>query len=89
MKNAEDLIELLEEDVILEIEDVIDALFETVNENKSASDEDKKELQELQELRSEFVGMLEEVKNGELDEDECEEIIDEIDAMRQEGEDGE
>ena len=84
MKNAEDLIELLQEDVIPEIEDVIDALFENVNDNKNATPEDKQELKELQELRSEFTGMLEEVKNGEMDEDECAEIIEEIDAMRDE-----
>jgi len=84
MKNAEDLIELLKEDVIPEIENVIDGLFESVNANKNASAEDKQELKELQELRSEFVGMLEEVKNGEMDEDECAEIIEEIDAMRDE-----
>ncbi len=84
MKNAEDLIELLKEDVIPEIENVIDGLFESVNTNKNASTEDKQELKELQELRSEFVGMLEEVKNGEMDEDECAEIIEEIDAMRDE-----
>ncbi len=84
MKNAEDLIELLQEDVIPEIEDVIDALFENVNDNKNATPEDKQELKELQELRSEFTGMLEEVKNGEMDEDECAEIIEEIDTMRDE-----
>ena len=84
MKNAEDLIELLQEDVIPEIEDVIDALFESVNANKNASAEDKQELKELQELKNEFAGMLEEVKNGEMDEDECAEIIEEIDAMRAE-----
>ena len=84
MKNAEDLIELLQEDVIPEIEDVIDALFENVNDNKNATPEDKQELKELQELRSEFIGMLEEVKNGEMDEDECAEIIEEIDTMRDE-----
>ncbi len=82
MKNAEDLIELLQEDVIPEIEDVIDALFESVNATKNASDADKQELKELQELKNEFAGMLEEVKNGEMDEDECAEIIEEIDAMR-------
>ena len=84
MKNAEDLTELLQEDVIPEIEDVIDMLFEKINDNKNAAPEDKQELKELQELRSEFVGMLDEVKKGEIDEDECAEIIKEIDEMRNE-----
>jgi len=85
MKNAEDLIELLQEDVIPEIEDVIDMLFEKINDNKNAGDEEKLELKELQELRSEFLGMLDEAKKGEIDEDECADIIKEIDKMRSEG----
>ena len=85
MKNAEDLIELLQEDVIPEIEDVIDMLFEKINDNKNAGDEEKLELKELQELRSEFLGMLDEAKKGEIDEDECADIIKEIDEMRSEG----
>lgn len=88
MTNAEDLAELLKEDVIPEIEDVIDELFEAIADNKQASEEDKKELSELQELRREFQLLLEEVEAGELDEEECADIIDEIDMMRSEEEEG-
>jgi hypothetical protein len=83
MTQAEDLIDLLENDVIPEIESFIDELYEKIAETKNASDEDKTQLAELQELRQEFALLLEETKNGELDEEECRAIIDEIDMMRE------
>ena len=86
MTEAEDLIDLLENDVIPEIESFIDDLYEKVAESKTASAEDKAQLAELQELKKEFGMLLEEVKNGELDEEECRGMIDEIDMMRSEEE---
>jgi len=86
MTEAEDLIDLLENDVIPEIESFIDDLYEKIAETKSATDEDKTQLAELQELKKEFGLLLEEVKNGELDEEECRAVIDEIDEMREEEE---
>lgn len=86
MSQAETLTELLEEDVIPEIESFIDELYEGIAGAKHASEDDKAQLSELQELRKEFQLLLDEVKNGELDEEECEAIIDEIDMMRNEEE---
>lgn len=86
MTEAEDLIDLLENDVIPEIESFIDDLYEKIAESKTASAEDKAQLAELQELKKEFGMLLEEVKNGELDEEECRGMIDEIDMMRSEEE---
>ena len=86
MTQAEDLIDLLENDVIPEIESFIDDLYEKIAETKNASEEDKTQLSELQELKKEFALLLDEVKNGELDEEECRAIIDEIDLMREEEE---
>ncbi len=88
MSNIEDLTDLLENDVIPEIEGFIDDLFEKIADNKHASSEDKEQLKEVQELRDEFKLMLQEVKSGEMDEDECAEIIEEIDTMRNEEGDG-
>ncbi len=84
MSNIEDLTDLLENDVIPEIEGFIDDLFKKIADNKHASNEDKEQLKEVQELRDEFKLMLQEVKAGEMDEDECAEIIEEIDEMRNE-----
>lgn len=82
MQNAEDLIDLLENDVLPEIENYIDTIYAIINEKKNASEEEKSDLAEMQELRKEFQSMLEDVKSGEMDEDECAEIIEEIDEMR-------
>jgi len=86
MTEAEDLIDLLENDVIPEIESFIDELYEKIAEAKNASAEDKNQIKELQELKNEFTTLLDEVRNGELDEEECRAIIDEIDMMREEEE---
>lgn len=83
MTEAEDLIDLLENDVIPEIESYIDDLYEKIAEAKNASEEDKQQLAELQELRQEFTALLDDVKHGDLDEEECRAIIDEIDMMRE------
>jgi len=82
MTKTEELIDLLNNDIIPEIEDVIDGLFELINDAKTATNEVKQELQELQELKTEFKIMLEEAMTGELEEDEAQEILDEIAEMR-------
>ncbi|MBU1642407.1 hypothetical protein KKE54_03520 [bacterium] len=86
MTNVKDLIDLLKNDVIPEIEDVIDGLFELINDSKTATADVKQELEELQELKTDFKVMLEEAESGEIDEEEAGEIIAEIDEMRSEGE---
>ena len=82
MTKTEELIDLLNNDIIPEIEDVIDGLFELINDTKTATDEVKQELAELQELKTEFKVMLEEAMTGELEEDEAAEILEEIEEMR-------
>lgn len=86
MTKTEQLVDLLNNDIIPEIEDVIDGLFELINDAKTATAEVKQELQELQELKTEFKVMLEEALTGDLEEDEAEEILAEIEEMRAEGE---
>jgi len=82
MTKTEELIDLLNNDIVPEIEDVIDGLFELINDAKTATEEVKQELQELQELKTEFKVMLEEAMTGELEEDEAQEILEEIAEMR-------
>ena len=82
MTKTEKLIDLLNNDIIPEIEDVIDGLFELINDAKTATEEVKQELNELQELKTEFKVMLEEAMTGELEEEEAGEILEEIEEMR-------
>ena len=86
MTKTEKLIDLLNNDIIPEIEDVIDGLFELINDAKTATEEVKQELNELQELKTEFKVMLEEAMTGELEEEEAGEILEEIEEMRAAGE---
>ncbi len=82
MTKTEELIDLLNNDIIPEIEDVIDGLFELINDAKTATEEVKQELQELQELKTEFKVLVEEALTGELEDDEAGEILAEIEEMR-------
>ena len=84
MTQAEALSDLLRNDVIPEIESYIDVLYEKIAAAKNATPEDKTQLEELQELKREFGLMLDEAESGEIDEEECQALIDEIEMMRSE-----
>jgi len=86
MTKAEQLTKLLTDVVIPDIEDFMDELFVLIAD-KRATDDDKADLDEMRELREEFKEMLIELENGDIDEDECDEIIEEINEMREGEED--
>jgi len=83
MQNSQKLINLLENEVIPDIKEYIDVLFSKIA-SKNYLDEDKTNLKDMQEMLSDFHTMINEAKNDELDEDECQEIIDEIIQMKKE-----
>jgi len=82
MSNAQKLYKLLEEEVIADVEDHIDYIYDLIA-NKKATQEDKDDLQEAQMILKEFKTTLTEINNGDLDEDECLELIEELEEMRQ------
>ena len=83
MTQTEDkLTKLIEQEVLPDLEEYIDVLFEKIA-SKNYLDEDEKNLYEMQEMRDEFKDMLEEVKSGEMEEEECLEIIEEINDMKE------
>ena len=82
MKRCEQrLQELIEDVVIPDIEEHVDDIFEEITNNKNASSETKIELDELHEMRTEFTQILEDIKNKELEKDECAELYEEIKQM--------
>jgi len=82
MTHAQDqLIKLIEDEVLPDVEEYIDVLFEKIA-SKNYLDEDEQNLYDMQEMRDEFKDMLKEVKAGEMEDDECLEIIDEIHDMK-------
>lgn len=86
MENTQKLKNLIENEVLPEIEESIDYLFELVN-NKQATSEDKEELKVTQDLLKAFNEILVELENNEIDEEECLQIIEEIEEMRSYDED--
>lgn len=81
MTKAQALKKMLIEEVIPEVEDYMDDIFELIA-TKKATSEDEEELDEVRDMRDEFKEMVAEIDNDELDEDECAEIIAELEAMR-------
>ena len=81
MANCEELKELLEIEVIPDIEEVIDELFEQIAKAKKADEATKGEYARLQELRSAFLALLHDLEEGDVSEDECAEIFSELEEM--------
>ncbi|QKE28170.1 hypothetical protein AACT_0978 [Arcobacter acticola] len=85
MSIQKELEDLIKNEVLIEIEDYIDELFEIVAAKKE-NDEIKEELKQMQEMKKEFEDMLVDLVHGDIDDEECEEIIAEINDMRKEEE---
>ncbi|MGB5791616.1 hypothetical protein [Poseidonibacter sp.] len=83
MSIQEELKELIKNDVLFEIEDYIDELFEIIAAKKD-DERTKEELEQMQEMKADFEDMLKDLEEDNLDEEECQEIIEEINEMRKE-----
>ena len=88
MSIQKELEDLIKDEVLIEIEDYIDELFEIIAAKKE-DDGIKEELKQMQEMKKDFEDMLIDLANGEIDDEECKEIIQEINDMRNEDEDEE
>jgi len=67
--------------VLPDIEDYIDDLFEDIANNKNASDADNDELKNMHEMREEFQGILKDIKENNLEQEDCSELLSEISLM--------
>jgi len=83
MSIQKELEKLIKEDVLLEIEDYIDELFEIIASKKD-DERTKEELENMQEMKADFEAMLADIDSGDLDDEEAKEIIEEIIEMRAE-----
>ena len=66
MSIQKELEDLIKNDVLIEIEDYIDELFEIIAAKKE-DDSTKEELKEMQEMKKDFEDMLVDLENGEID----------------------
>lgn len=78
MKTTEKLQNLLENEVIPDLEVAIDELFEAIDKAKNASSEQKADLEEMRDMRTECYAIVEEIKRDELDEEEAQALLDEL-----------
>ncbi len=80
MSIQKELEELIKNDVLAEIEDRIDEIFELIAAKKETP-ELKEELKEMQEMKKDFEEILKDISSGEIDDEEAQEIYDEIIEM--------
>lgn len=85
MSIQKELENLIKNDVLVEIEDYIDELFEIIA-SKKEDERTKEELENMQEMREDFIAMLKDIESGDMDDEEAEEILEEIKEMRAEEE---
>ncbi|APW65141.1 MULTISPECIES: hypothetical protein [Arcobacteraceae] len=83
MTIQEELASLIKNDVLIEIEDYIDELFEIIAAKKE-DERTKEELASMQEMRDDFNEMLKDLEENEIDDEEAKEIMEEINEMRKE-----
>ena len=77
MTNNEKLIDLIQNQMIPDLEAYMDDLFEEIA-SKKGTKETEAELEETRTLYRDFQELLEDALSGEMDEEECAEIIQEI-----------
>ena len=85
MTVQEELKQLLEKQVIPDVEDALDDIFEQVNELKNADEATKEEVQELQDFKADLKDILKDIESGDITDEECQEIIDDIKQAMQGG----
>ncbi len=84
MTNAQKLQNILELEIIPDLEAAIDELFEEIDKTKNATNEQKEDLEELREMRTECFAIVEELKRNELEEEEIDELLAEFMEMKTE-----
>ena len=78
MTQAQKLEELLTKSVIPDLDERLDEIFEEIADNKEATEDAKEEIEELREFKEDLQDVLTDIANGDIDEDECRELIEDI-----------
>lgn len=90
MSYAEKLEELITKNVIPDIDERLDEIFEEIAGSKEATDDAKEEIEELREFKADLQDVLTDIKNGDIEEDECQELMEDIlEAQEHNGDDDE
>ncbi len=86
MSQAQKLEELLTKSVIPDLDERLDEIFTEIADNKEASQDAKEEIEELREFKADLQDVLKDLENGDMEEDECKELIDDILEAQKESE---
>ncbi len=78
MSYAQKLETLIKETVIPDIDESLDAIFEEIADNKEATEDAKEDIEELREFKADLQDVLDDIMSGDIEEDECKELIDDI-----------
>lgn len=78
---------LIQNELIPDVEEHIDDIFESIASQKDASVEERAQLEDMQALRDEYKDLLKELNSGDIDEEEAEQLYTELTSMRENDED--
>lgn len=74
---------LIQNELIPDVEEHIDDIFESIASQKDATIEERAQLEDMQALRDEYKDLLKEINSGEIDEEEAEQLYTELTSMRE------
>jgi hypothetical protein len=74
---------LIQNELIPDVEEHIDDLFEGIASAKDATVQERAELEDMQALRDEYKELLKELNSGDIDEEEAEQLYTELTSMRE------
>jgi len=76
---------LIQNELIPDVEEHIDDIFEGIASAKDATPQERAQLEDMQALRDEYKELLKELQSGDIDEEEAEQLYTELTSMRGEG----
>ncbi|KFN40302.1 MAG: hypothetical protein JU82_03880 [Sulfuricurvum sp. MLSB] len=74
---------LIQNELIPDVEEHIDDIFESIASQKDASPQERAQLEDMQALRDEYKELLSEINGGQIDEEEAEQLYTELTSMRE------
>ncbi len=85
MSYSQELEILIKETVIPDIDESLDAIFEEIADNKEATEDAKEDIEELREFKADLHDVLDDIESGDIEEDECKELIADIKEAQKHG----
>ena len=79
-------LEDLEPFVIPDIDETLDEIFTEIADNKEATEDAKEDIAELREFKADLQDILDDIQCGDIEDEECKEIIDDIKEAQKNGE---